>query len=448
MKNEWVNAMCKYLQLCIEQMRVNIIDVDKEGKERAIDIYEALNIGGIPLSTYDLVIAKAAKVPNSEGLNSKLIKIVKEYCDTDLLKKLQPSLQSWNCEDYLDGIKSNRIEKIIINQFLNLLCIVSNFGTDSLDNGTIKLTPDYCKEKRILKLLPKQICDNSERTMKAVIDALMYLQLKQGVYKLSCIWYNLSLLPLAYAFYITPDKKDDTFLDILNAWYLTAIFTDFYQMNQSSNVIKHIYDMNNMIIAKKIPSYFDDKFKSEVEDSVLNIKKYNDLDTLLYKDSDHMPSKAVCNYLWQYYLSEQLSVDILKVNKNGQDEAVPLHAWVQRTVQAHHFIPLYADKNLNEPFKANTGDIRDSNFVINSPLNMVLISKEANKKIGGMIPAKYINVIPLEFFTINSFSVIDMAQSDQNKIVKLDYLEKCCKERYNNTKSKIYTSIKKSVQNK
>lgn len=447
MKTEWVNAMCKYLQLCIEQMRVNIIDVDKEGKERAIDIYEALNIGGIPLSTYDLVIAKAAKVPNAEGLNSKLISKVKEYYDINLLKKLVPSEPSWNCEDYLEGIKNNRIEKIIINQFLNLLCIVSNFGNGPLDTPEMKLNPEYCKEKRILKLTPKQICDNSEKVMESVLDALMYLQLKQGVYKLSCIWYNLSLLPVAYAFYITTDKKSDLFLDILNAWYLTAIFTDFYQMNQSSNVIKHIYDMYSMITLHKLPPYFDDKFKSEVEDSVLNIKKYNDLDTLLYRDPEHMPSKAVCNYIWQFYLSDNSSVDILKNNENGEDVSIPLHAWKTRSLQGHHFIPLYADKNLNEPYKANTSDIRDSAFVINSPLNMVLITKWANGKIGGMIPAKYINGIPYEFFTINGFSKIDMTHSDSNKIVELDYLERCCEDRYNNAKAKIYTSIKMSVQN-
>ena len=444
----WAKDMESYLWDCIDKLKINSFEVTEEGTERAIDIYEALNKGGVELSTYDLIIARAAKENTQDSLNEQLESIVKEHCDLKLLKALAPNLAKWSSVDQLDTLKKKSIDKGVVVQFLNLLCI-----TQKCEIGTLRLSvkPSYCREKEQLNLLPRQIIDGSRACMEAIIDALMYLNIKQGVYKLSCIHYKFSLLPIAYAFYVakkrgllfgTNSNEENFFFNMLNAWYKTAVFTDFYQTNQSVKVIDHLKDIDDMLCNHMLPDYFrdEDKFKERLG-YVLNVQHYNDFKMLTFDDSGYTLSKAIEKYITQYYLSLDGSIDILETN----GEKKRMYSYADAKLAIHHFIPLYAEKSLNAKLPKTTGEIRNSQLLINSPLNKVIITQNSNSEIGSLTPVKYKECIPDAFFVRNDFSKYDCLETDAEKIVSTDFLLDIYKKRYENMRLKIQGDIEQSV---
>lgn len=446
---EWAKQMEYYLRDCITRLKINSFEVGNDETERAIDIYEALNKGGVELSTYDLIIARAAKEDTQNSLNEKLERIVKEYKNQRLLNKLVPNLPDWNSKDQLKAIAGGSIDKSVVTQFLNLLCITQKCEVGKM-RGTIKA--DYCREKEQLKLLPKEIINGSEDAMESIIDALMYLNIKQGVYKLSSIHYKFTLLPVAYAFYVakkrdllfgTNSNEENFFFNMLNAWYKTAVFTDFYQTNQSVKVIEHIQDVDDMLCNHKLPFYFSDEGFATRQDMVLNVPYYNDYKMLTFNEPGYNLSRAIETYITQYYLSlETGAYDILKDDKGRE---IPLKSYDGTKLAIHHFFPLYIEKELKIGVSKNTKDIRNDSVLINSPLNKIIISEEANKKIGSLIPIKYFEKIPSGYCIKNDFDKDGYFKSNVEGMVSNEFLNKIYEYRYSKMREQIKADIKRSV---
>ena len=117
---------------------------------------------------------------------------------------------NWNSKDYLQTINRNgEIAPIVINQFLNLLCFVANYADSNCQMPKMiltKISNDCCKAKAQLNLDASKIVAFSPLAMKSIIDALMVLQFKCGIYNVSQIDYNLLLFPLSYIMYLYESK--------------------------------------------------------------------------------------------------------------------------------------------------------------------------------------------------------------------------------------------------
>ena len=98
MQTVWVSQLRSYLESCINSMYLSQIHVDKSRRGRAIDIYENLNLGGVSLNTFDLIMARVASV-SKENFQQRLIKYMKG------LKK------------YPEDVLEDSIKKIIIKKF-------------------------------------------------------------------------------------------------------------------------------------------------------------------------------------------------------------------------------------------------------------------------------------------------------------------------------------------
>lgn len=77
----WDEELKEYLDSCVKNVSLNKIVVSSEKRARAIDIYENLNIGGVCLNIFDLIMAKVAKVDNAPYYERLIacIKAEKEY---------------------------------------------------------------------------------------------------------------------------------------------------------------------------------------------------------------------------------------------------------------------------------------------------------------------------------------------------------------------------------
>lgn len=392
-RDKWADDMFIYLTSCIKQLRINTIDVDDENTSRAINMYEALNKGGAKLTTYDLIIARAAS-QSEYGKRSyaQLNKdIISEYYNQDIFNIVSrgTGLSDWNSKQYLHTItKNGEIVPIVINQFLNLLCFVSfNANDDFKMNPTKigKIPNDYCKAKKQLEMSSNMIVKYSELCMKSIMDALMVLQFKCGIFDMSQIDYNLLLLPLAYMMYLYESKsinasRINEIIDKACGLYYFCLFTGEYASDQSTVVMKHLEWVHNWILCNITPTPFEiANQRSTIDDAVLNMPKYNDFSTLLY-ENDNSPKKAVRNSILHYILSGQPD-DFISSSPYSK-----LNSWTEKLeFEIHHMVPLAACTTIKE----STKTIRDLNAPINSPLNMALISKEANRTISNYQISQY-----------------------------------------------------------
>ena len=451
LRAEWVSKFMDYLKACMN-LSLHIVEVNDEGAARAINIYEALNKGGAKLTTFDLVIAKAAskKAPDNEDLTyfQRIKRVLNEYKNSELMEILSDNPDTdWNSAEYLFSINKDRISPIIINQFLNLLCIISKFNNNGLPKDNIdKLTSNYCKEKMQLALTAEEIWDYSDISIKCICEALCIMQYKMGIYNISQINYNFTLLPIAYACFLMNKKSvspltKSKLINRIVAWYWWAIFTGEYSSDQSVRVIEHIKLLHEWIWNNIKPKKFEDDKIDTTLASVLNIQKYNDYNSLIF-EGDISPKKAVKETLMQYVLSlnpcdfiksDDGSVKTLKAFKKGAD------------FNAHHMIPLGTVTSIKE----STKQIRNkanAELPINSPLNMALISKEANLAISSRSIQDYFDYLPNElvgnYFLSEEFKNFKFNHADENSKSKLKNL---LFGRYSSIKSSIITTIKNNI---
>ena len=373
LRKVWRQDFDKYLSACIENMYLNIIKVSEDQRERAIDIYENLNRGGISLSTFDLIIAKVAKV-DSENYRSKLAKAIlskKSYNSAILLT--EPVFQQkvdnqFNASIYAKCLGDNRedIASKYIDAFLDVLCLYCNnkhFDADTFNNVS------FIKRKEILALDPQDIYDNTETVCQAIDRAWFFLETRCGIRSISDINYNLQVVVIATIFIKDEWFNDRTIHDKLEAWYWATIFSGEFDKDQNSVAVYNI---------KRLVELFDgsgsDSWIQDMRAQVLNAKYFSDKDFLLMRKANEgrTPKKAFRHFVCQYLLS-QTYMDMF-------DQGLRIHALsdVANTLEAHHIVPLGSATKYGESTELLR---KDDNNILNSPLNFVYITQKANNTI-------------------------------------------------------------------
>lgn len=451
-KSDWQKNMRRYLTKCVEEINLLEIDVTDESPARAINMYEALNRGGAKLTTYDLIIARAASAESDNSISyaEKNKNIISTYCNERIFSMVAKNtgISNWNSKDYMQTINRNgEIAPIIINQFLNLLCFVANNANSDKtmpERCLSKISNDCCKAKAQLNLDPNKIVDFSPLVMKSIIDAIMILQFRCGIYSVSQIDYNLLLFPLAYIMYLYESQtvlteRLENLIDLVCGLFLYCTFTGEYAYDQSTVVMKHLEWVHNWVVCDEIPYPFSNKnqIKDSIDEMVLNVPKYNDFNILIF-ENDQSPKKAVKNSILHYGLSKR-PYDFI----SGEVEKKLAAYKKELEFEIHHMIPLAAAKTLKE----STKQLRDKNHILNSPLNLALISKEANRYISSMKIREYKDILsgnfindynlPLNMLDFN-FDIDDDANNEE--------LVKIFKHRYVSLRGEIIKLIKKNLE--
>lgn len=343
---------------------------------------------------------------------------------------------------YLSGLL--KYKKDTDSSYSDLQQTFDYFTThDEIDDETRKRIAeleniDTNKAKKQLDMTSEMIVKNSDLCMKSIMDALMILQLKCGIFDVSQIDYNLILLPLSYMMYLyesksIPEEKLNEVVDKFCGLYYFFIFTGEYASDQSTVVMKHLEWVNNWLLCDIVPTPFEaDNQYTTIDKAVLNMPKYNDFSTLLY-ENDNSPKKAVRNSILHYVLSGQPS-DFIK-----DSGYTTLNAWTKEMeLEIHHMVPLASATSIKE----STKEIRDLNEPINSPLNMALISKKANRTISNYQISQYENELDTTFLhgyklppNVKEFVY---SKSDSNDNI----LKEIFKYRYDALKAEIISKIK------
>ena len=178
----WEDYFQKYLYSCIEKMKLNKIEMPEGSRARAIDIYENMNMGGLSLSTLDLVAARVAKV-SRESLYDRISKCLinnKKYNEAAFPKEIRRYIPlNYNASTKIKAVDT-RASKSCSGLFLEVLGLYCN--NKNYDPAEAKCA--YSKSSQILKLSEEEIDSNCEKVCIAMDRAFAFLQIRCGVQSL------------------------------------------------------------------------------------------------------------------------------------------------------------------------------------------------------------------------------------------------------------------------
>ena len=417
----WQMCLKNYLDSCVKNVALNKIEVAGEQRDRAIDIYENLNRGGISLNTFDLVMARVAKVSTDYfyGRMVRYIQEAKKY-DKQVLpdhvaaivgEKIQNGKYNASCSTGCYNEEKNEIAGKYIDVFLDVLCLYCN--NLLFDPEEYKL--DYIKKKRILMLEPEEIDSNAKSVCNAIDRAMFFFQSRCGIRNIQEINYSLMIVLVAVVFLKDEWFKDKNVHNILEAWYWASLFSGEYDKDQNMKMIVHLQTMIRTMQASSRKENVD--WIANIKNYVLEAQNFSDEEFLLMEKvkEDRIPKQVMRMFMCQYLLS--------KTYKDMFDKDKVLSAYSEEIggFEAHHIIPLGTVKKVGE----STTELRkDEKNICNSPLNFVYITKKANKEISDEALKDYVQKINAEAKSklhITAYTSADIPKDQVRNILKERY---------------------------
>lgn len=246
----WQDYFQNYLHSCVEKLKLNKIEMPEGSRARAIDIYENMNMGGLALSTLDLVAARVAKV-SQESLYDRITKNLtsnRKYNNSavpDDIKKYLPA--DYNASLSIKAVENSKATKGCTDLFLELLGLYIN----NQNYEVSKVKAIYSKSAEILRLSENAINDNCEKVCLALDRTFCFLQVRCGVQSLTDINYKIMIRIIAYIF--TNDKwyKSEIVHKKLEAWYWSAIFSGEYDKDQSDRYENNLKNLLGSLQGKR-----------------------------------------------------------------------------------------------------------------------------------------------------------------------------------------------------
>lgn len=372
-KDVWSDSLKTYLDSCIKNVYLSQIRVGESQRARAIDIYENLNMGGVSLNTFDLIMARVAKVNKNNFLMrlKKDMESTRSYPTNTLPAEIKivvgDAFSVNNATQLTECINAKgEINSRYIDAFLDVLCLYCNNPSFDPDNYKV----DYIKKDQILRLDPEKIDDNTEKVVDALDRALFFFKTRCGIRTIGEINYNLMLVLVGCIFMKNENYYNNEVHNLIEAWYWSAVFSGEYDKDQNAHMIGNLQNMVRRIQETSKDMAWLDSMSA----SVLKMQNFSGKALLLMDRTaeDRYPKPVLRNFICQYLLSKTY-IDMFDDTKR-----VSVFCDESNALEAHHIIPLGSAKKIGEI----TANLRkQNNHICNSPMNFVYITKEANKEI-------------------------------------------------------------------
>lgn len=427
LSNDWVNDIMKFLSN-ISEKEIPIIQLVKDEMSRAIYTFERVNKGGTALSTYDLVVAKAAYNKDLDSLTDRIIEIINKKITipnsiTNGLKEVNTGYE-WEGKN-MELIKESELTTFMKNQYLNLLSIFSYFQYEEFQNMSI----DYIKKDKHLNIQSEKINDSTEVTIESLLRACAFLQFRCGITKATDLSYQLMILPIAYVLRNDEVWNDNKAINKIEYWYWSSLFSGSYRSTPNEQCIEDIKKLFNFVKNN------EDEFSDRVH-RVLNVEDYSSYDTLVFRGQNKkVPSAVHCGIL-QYILSKQprdfvddnIYLNPWEIAEEKEYKSIVKNKVVKLSVQDHHICPLSGATKLGQSSK----ELRNNpECVLNSPLNRTYISTNANSIISDKKAEDYFHdVSNLAKYGHCVPSPIDEKYKKQDSESNDEYYERVVKQRY------------------
>ena len=428
MFSSWWTSFRDYIKVCVNKVNLDIISIGESQRGRAIDIYENLNRGGVSLNTFDLIMAKVAKV-NSENFYDRLIGYISrktDYSDQivpEVVIKDLKMITDYSASSYLGCYdeKKQEISSKYVDAFLNVLSLYCYNKEFSIDE--IKI--DYIKRNKILDISSEDINENAEKVCVALDRACFFLNVRCGIRKLTEVNNLFIFVLLAYVFVQDKYFYNKKIQDLLEGWYWSAIFCGEFDKDQNKNFIKQL-----SLLMKLFKHNGDINWLLSMKDLILDTLNYSDKELVLYKktDDERYPKKNIRDYICQFYLAQTYN--------SLFDNDMMINVFCEEQLEAHHILPLGSVKKLGQVSSALR---KNTKHICNSPMNSIYITRSENKDISDRKINDYIQYITDEAKTSLCLNKIKDDKYSYDDIY--EFLE----HRFDNAKGLIKLHVKKLI---
>ena len=377
-EQRWVQQVGAFLSR-LTTTAIPIVSLPSEEVDRAVAIFEVMNQGGTPLTTFDLVVARMARLNPDRSLAQQLLEHVRgfsvEISDHFWATNAGPRPERWSASDELGiAVDKDSLTSTFKNSFLNVLSILVH-----AENGLDQLETDHIRKSAILSLSASEIDENWKDAAEAVLRSWAFLQLRCGIRVESDLRNKLLILPLAYAFRSPDSLQNRRAVDRAEYWYWCSTLSGTYTERQNDNAIEDLSKLTGWLSEDGANPF------TTRHSRALRAEGYSDDKTLLREHDDAGVASDVGIYLLSYVLSRS-PVDLL-----GDD--IVLQAWrAEQELEDHHIIPLSTATTLEQSARELRGK-KQRPHPLNSPLNRTFITRKSNRKIAGMQVDKYLESV-------------------------------------------------------
>lgn len=431
----WEGDLKEYLDSCIKNISLNKILVSAEKRARAIDIYENLNIGGVCLNIFDLIMAKVAKVDNSPYYERLIgcIKSEKEYVK-NVIPDVVKSQMKHTVTTEIDGVTTKKEEDMLDDKYYNASLFTKCYNEEKNEINskfidaflnTLSLytyNPNYkpedykvdlIKRNKILELTPEDIHSNTEKICCAIDRALFFFQTRCGIRNINELNYSLMISLVATVFTNDSWYRDEKIHKKLEAWYWTSLFSGSYDRDQNTVFIRDLQSVMDMITRTADTKWIDNNI-----DYILDAQNFSDEQLILMEKTqeERYPKRVLRIFMCQYMLAKTYA-DMFNPN-----QIISVFSSAANTLEAHHIIPLGSVKKIDE----STSQLRnDDKNICNSPVNFVYITKKSNDEISDDTLDVYITKITDEAksaLSIQSYTTSNINEDNTKQILKQRYI--------------------------
>ena len=302
------------------------------------NIFENVNIGGVKLSTFDLLTAIFAKQKDENGNPIELrrdwekIKEVFAEKGLDILKEV-------DCADFITA--------------LTLLISYEKFFRN-------KRTLVSCKSEDILKLDYNDYLDYRENIIDGFIEATEFLKDKQNITTIKYLPYKPQLIPMAVIFAeLKLSNKDNVASsNKIGQWYWCSVFSEAYRDGHLSRFAKDVVQVMQWIETNRKPNTI-----GSIQLNAMKLLKPKTLQSAIYK--------GIISLVFKSGAGDFIAGKTIGACANYAEG-----------IEIHHIFPKKYCEAQDLP-KAKYDNI----------VNKTLILKKTNQTIGGNPPSFYLKKI-------------------------------------------------------
>ena len=294
---DWKSSIISFLKSRICNATIPDITLEKNEDQLGVGIavFEAINRGGMRLSTYDLISARMANEDTltslTEHIKTTLTKntVLSESIDDKGIKTWNPFHENIGLWDNTDDMPTPAFQKT----FLSCLGVECFLKRKVHPYQNLRL--DVSKEKSLLGLTADEINRAWDDLVQTFVKVFQFLHLRCGLIGINKLQYDLMILPLYTVFRDLP--IDSRLLQRCEYWYWVALFSGRYREAQNKNSIadcKSLYQFCSEEV--------ENPFK-EWEDEVLQVSGYSDFQNLGRSLDSGNYNHGLDSVILQYILS-------------------------------------------------------------------------------------------------------------------------------------------------
>jgi hypothetical protein len=390
---KWAADVGNWMLNLVNNSEIPSIQLTEKELPRAVGIFEALNLGGTPLSVFDLVVAKSARDLKEKSLSQMILNrlsasvCVKNYssaktCLTDMAKLKKIKKFEWTPASMFSAAREGSLTTRTQNQFLNILSILvqSDAGVGKIRNVHI-IDVDTFKKERILSLSTSQISNGVESAVDALSRAMAFLQFRCGVVSFEDLPYQLMILPISLILSDIKSASNKEVLNKLEYWFWVSIFAGRYREKQNEICANDLKSLYVWCTGKDKENPFIDFENTRL----FNVQDYCDKESLIPAEGEKLEARNAIKFGILSLILANEAEDFLETEK--------LSAWrmaaresTDVSYEVHHVVPL---KNVTSLLESSKEIRKDSGNILNSPLNLTYIKGDTNRKISALSPSEY-----------------------------------------------------------